>query len=231
VSIIEGILKVLDPHPVSNPVINYVVLGVAGAFEAGAWTVAYLEFRKQKGTTGIVRAIRRSKDPTVFTVLFEDTAAMLGLIVAFLGIWLGQLLDLAILDAVASLIIGLILAVTAMLLAYECKGLLIGEGASRDVVAGIREIVDRQSGILAVNETLTMHFGPEDILLNLSVDFADALDSDDVERAVSALESEIKGTYPQITKIFIEAQNLAAHRRDRVRSAAAERAEGRAEGG
>jgi cation diffusion facilitator family transporter len=211
VSIYEGIVKLQDPHPVTSPHINYIVLGAALVFEAIAWWVAYKEFTKVKGTRGMMEEIRRSKDPTVFTVLFEDSAAMLGLIVAFFGVLLADLYSLPLFDGVASIIIGLILAVTAVLLAYESKGLLIGEAASRAVVAGVREIIAFQSGILRVNELLTLHFGPRDVLLNLSLDFADGLSSQQVEATISEMEKAIKMSYPEVTRVFIEAQSWRGH--------------------
>mgnify|MGYP000701775565 CR=1 FL=1 len=214
ISIIEGILKILEPHPVTNLGLNFTVLGAAIIFEGFAWYVAYREFQKTRGRRSFINAIRRSKDPTVFTVLFEDSAAMLGLIVAFVGIWLGHELNMPVLDGVASVLIGVILAVTAALLAFESKGLLIGEGAQHDVVQGVRKIAEKTPGILAINEVLTMHFGPEDVLLNLSIDFADNLTSVEVERAISEMERIIKLTYPQINRVFIEAQSIAAHKRD-----------------
>jgi len=154
----------------------------------------------------------------VFTILFEDSAAMLGLIVAFVGIWLSQTFNLPILDGVASVVIGLILAVTATLLAFESKGLLIGEGASQRVVDGVRKIALAGDGILGINEVLTLHFGPEDVLLTLSLDFADNLDSADVEQEISEMERAIKEAYPEIQRVFIEAQGLTGHKADRERS-------------
>ena len=122
-----------------------------------------------------------------------------------------------ILDGVASVVIGAILAVTAALLAFECKGLLIGEGASQSTVDGVRALVAEDGGINAINEVLTMHMGPEDILLTLSVDFSGELDSDQVETAISDMERRIKETYPEIKRIFIEAQSIGGHLRDRAR--------------
>ena len=146
VSFYEGVQKVLEPHEVVNPNVSYVVLASAMVFEAWAWSVAFKEFRKTKGDLGYFEAVRRSKDAVVFTVLFEDTAAMLGLIIAFVGIGLGQLLEMPVLDGVASLAISAILATTAALLARETKGLLIGESASREVIVGIRRLAgDRKS--------------------------------------------------------------------------------------
>jgi cation diffusion facilitator family transporter len=218
VSVFEGLSKIGAPHPVPDISVNFIVLGLAGLFEAAAWTVAYREFNRSRGGRGLIEAIRRSKDPAIFTVLFEDTAAMLGLIVAFIGIWLAEALNMPILDGVASIAIGAILAVTAALLAYECKGLLIGEGASAATVDGVRALVSTSGGINAINEVLTMHMGPEDILLTLSVDFSGDLDSDEVEASISDMESRIKETYPEIKRIFIEAQSIGGHLHDRARA-------------
>jgi divalent metal cation (Fe/Co/Zn/Cd) transporter len=179
-------------------------------FEAGTWWIAFQELRKVKGEHGYFEAVRLSKDPTVFTVLFEDTAAMLGLIVAFVGILLGHLLELPVLDGVASLVIGGILAVTAAYLAYECKGLLTGESAARAVVSEIERIIAEEPDLYRLNELLTMHFGPHDILLNVSLDFADRLSSAEVESNVSALEGRIKKQFPDIKRVFIEAQRSSA---------------------
>ncbi len=211
VSIYEGIDKLRHPDPVTDPYINYLVLGVAFVFEAGAWWIAWKEFRAAKGARGILAAVRRSKDPTVFTVLFEDTAAMLGLIVAAVGIALGQFLAIPELDGAASVVIGLILAVTALLLAIECKGLLLGEATHPEVIAEIRRMIADHPAILTTNEILTMHMGPEDVLLNLSVDFADGITSTDVEAAITGLERDIKSAHPEITRVFIEAQSWRAH--------------------
>ena len=224
VSIYEGIDKLRFPHAVTSPYVNYIVLGIALVFEGAAWTIAFREFDKIRGSRGFLSAVSRSKDPTIFTVLFEDTAAMLGLIVAFAGIALGQLYDNTAFDAWASIVIGLILAVTAILLAMECKGLLIGEGASGAVVRGVQQIISAQQGVLQVNELLTMHFGPDDILLNISLDFADGLSSENVERAISDMERLIKQSFPEIKRVFIEAQSRRGHERalEREKSALAE---------
>ena len=141
--------------------------------------------------------MRESKDPTVFTVLFEDTAAMLGLIVAFVALGLGQLTDIQEFDAIGSLMIGLILAVTAALLAYESKGLLIGESASTTVTEGIRRLAAAEPGVARVNELLTMHMAPQQILLNISLDFENHLTADEVEAVVSKLEARIRAQEPE----------------------------------
>ena len=136
VSVYEGIEKLRFPHPVTDPHINFIVLGVVMVFEAAAWAVAFREFRRQKGSRGYWDGVRHSKDPAIFVVLFEDTAAVFGLIAAFIGIALSSHFENSLFDAAASIVIGIILAITAIFLALECKGLLIGEGASGTVVSG-----------------------------------------------------------------------------------------------
>jgi cation diffusion facilitator family transporter len=207
VSIYEGIDKLRHPHPITDIYINFIVLGAAMVFEAGAWWVAYKEFSKVRGKRSYFHAITRSKDPTIITVLFEDTAAMFGLGFAIIGLlvaWLGGIPEA---DGAASIFIGLVLATTATILAYETKGLLIGERAGSEVIDGIREIIASQKGITNLNELLTLHNGPEDILVTISVDFADTLSSAEVEAAVTDLEAAIKGRFPLVTRVFIEAQS------------------------
>jgi len=213
VSFYEGIVKLRNPTAITDVHINYIVLGLAIVFEAVVWWIAAREFNRQRGNLGIFAAIRRSKDPTIFTVLFEDSAALLGLVIALVGILLTQYLDMPVFDGIASIGIGLVLAVTAMLLAYESKGLLIGESAEPKVRDGIARMIDADPRILVTNEVLTLHFGPQDVLLTLSVDFADNLGSVEVEAAISELEQNIKALYPEIKRVFIEAQSWAGHRR------------------
>ena len=211
ISFYEGIQKVIHPHPITNPMINYIVLGLAMIFEGVAWWIAYKEFATRKGKRGIFEAVKDSKDPTVFTVLFEDTAAMLGLIVAFVGIYLSQTLGIPWLDGAASIMIGVILAGTAMLLAYETMGLLIGEAADPQVVETIEALVDEISSVTNLNEIRTLHRGPDDILLALSLDFDDDIKAGDVEDAIYSLELKIKGRFPVVKRLFIEVQRKEHH--------------------
>lgn len=223
VALYEGFHKLVAPVPIQRPMVNYVVLVVAMGFEGAAWAVAFREFRRRKGASlGYFKAMQLSKDPTVFTVLFEDSAAMLGLLAALVGLLLAEVLGDPVYDALASLVIGVILACTATLLAYESKGLLIGEAASREVLSGIQRILGQERAILSINEVLTMHLGPRDVLLTMSLDFADSLSSGDVEDTISRLETRIKGKYPEIARIFIEAQSKTGHLRNITRSRRAE---------
>jgi len=163
------------PHAIENAYVSYIVLGLAMVFEGLVWIVALREFRRTQGRFGWLASIRRSKDPVVFTVLLEDSAAMLGLVVAMAGVALAQMFDLPVLDGVASIIIGLILAATAAFLAYEAQSLLTGEAADPELRAAIRAIVASEPGVVSTNEMLTMHFGPREVLVTLSLEFADEL--------------------------------------------------------
>jgi len=209
ISFYEGVYKLLNPHPIESPYINYIVLAGAFVFEAAAWTIAYKEFRKAQNPRQpfhFLKAVRQSKDPATFTVLFEDTAAMLGLAAAAIGIFAAHNFGLEWADGAASIVIGAILAGAAILLARETKGLLIGEAAAPAVVRGIREIIRETPDILHINELRTMHLAPHEILLALSVDFADGISSQRVEEAVSTLERKIKESYPEVRRVFIEVQ-------------------------
>jgi len=210
VSIYKGVHHLLHPIPIQNPNLNYIVLALAMVFEGAAWYFALTEFTKAKGKWGYLRAVQRGKDPTMFVVLFEDSAAMLGLVVAFVGVFLSQITANPYYDGIASIIIGLILAGTAAWLAYETKGLLIGESANTEVIQGIRDIAKSQNKIQHVNEILTMHMGPDFILLNLSVDFDDTTSAGDVEKSIARLDNEIKQAFPKIKRIFVEAEDRRA---------------------
>lgn len=210
-SIYGGVRRIRDPQPLADPAVNYVVLGVAALFEAGAWTIAFREFNRRRGRFGLFVAVLRSKDPTIFTVLFEDSAALLGLVVAALAIVLSQVLDLPVLDGVGSVVIGLILGGTAVLLASESKGLLIGEAAHPETVRAIRLLIETDPRILRTNEVLTMHLGPNDVLVNLSLAFADHLSAGEVERAITELEERIRAGHQEVNRVFIEAQSWRAH--------------------
>jgi cation diffusion facilitator family transporter len=207
VSLYEGIIHTIHPEPMGNPLINYIVLGLAMLFEGAAWYFALTEFTKTKGKWGYIEAVQRGKDPTLFVVLFEDSAAMLGIVVAFLGVLLVDLTGILIFDGIASIIIGLILGGTAVWLAYETKGLLIGESANEMVIEGIREIILTYDGIDNLNEVLTMHMGPDFILVNVSIDFQDNIPASDLEDTIARMDTQIKEKFPTVKRIFVEAES------------------------
>lgn len=209
VSLYEGVLHVMQPEPIKSPYVNYVVLTLAIIFEGVALYFALTEFSRAKGKWTYLEAVRKGKDPTNFVVLFEDSAAILGLIVAFLGVFLTQVTGNLIYDGLASIAIGLILGGTAIWLAYETKGLLIGESANLKVVQEIRRILSESAHVEQVNEVLTMHMGPSYILANISVDFVDHLNSTQIEEAIAGIDAMIKQNCPNVKKVFIEAEAMA----------------------
>ena len=206
ISIYEGILHILTPSPIDNPVVNYIVLFLAIFFEGAAWIFAFREFSRAKGKWGYIEAVQKGKDPTLFMVLFEDSAAILGLLVALVGIVAGQISGEPRYDGYASVIIGLILAGTAVWLAYETKGLLIGESANSRIVADIRTIASGYASVEHVNEVLTMHMGPDFLLVNLSVDFANHCSAEQIENTIAKIDSRLKQSHPVIKRVFIEAE-------------------------
>ena len=206
VSLYEGVLHMLDPQPISSPHVNYIVLILAMLFEGAAFYFALTEFSRAKGKWGYLEAVRKGKDPSTFVVLFEDSAALLGLLVAFLGVFLTQVTGNLLFDGLASILIGLILGGTAIWLAWETKGLLIGESANLRVVEDIRRIVGAYPQVEHVDEVLTMHMGPKFILANLSVDFIDQVSAAELEHAIAGIDSAIKQACPDVKRIFIEAE-------------------------
>jgi len=206
VSIYEGIRHVIHPSQIENPMVNYVVLGFAMVFEGAAWFFAFKEFGKVKGKRGYIEAVQRGKDPSMFVVLFEDSAALLGLLIALLGIWLAQVTGNPVFDGVASILIGLILGGTAIWLAIETKGLLIGEGANKEVISSIRLIAESFDEVDKVNELLTMHMGPEFILVNISIRFKRGQFTREIEAVIQDIDSVIKAKHGFVKRIFVEAE-------------------------
>jgi cation diffusion facilitator family transporter len=210
-SLYQGWSHLSDPEPMTNLTINYAVLGAALLFEGGALWVAFREFNLSRGKLGILEAVRGGKDPSLFVVVFEDSAAMLGLLLALAGVALFDVTGDPVYDAWASIGIGLILAMTAAWLAYESKGLLIGESASPEIVTAIRAAVQDDDRVLAVNEVATLHMGPAHVIVTLSLDFVDGIDSSVVEAAVTELNGAIKAINPTIRRVFIEAERTQDH--------------------
>jgi len=213
VTFLQGLEKIRHPHPVEHAWVNYLVLGLGMLFEGSVWIVALKAFNRQRGGRSIMAEIVSSKDPTVFTVLFEDTAALIGLLVALLGVLLSETLEMPILDGAASLVIAALLAVTAFFLAVESQSLLTGEAASHDTRVGINRIARAEPGVLGLNQARTMHFGPNEVLVALSLDFEDSLPAGEVQRVVTRIETKLRRAYPEIGQVFIEAQSFDADRR------------------
>ncbi|MBZ9742758.1 MULTISPECIES: cation diffusion facilitator family transporter [unclassified Mesorhizobium] len=224
VSLYEGIIHIMAPEPVANAKVNYIVLGLSFLFEGSSWLVALKEFRKQKGKQGWLTAVQSSKDPSVYTVLFEDSAALLGLIVAFAGILAAELLEMPELDGAASIGIALILGATAIFLARESKGLLIGEPASPEVQRKVLAIVQQDPAVQRANGVLTVHMGPEEIVAALSVEFEDHLAAPEIEACVERIEARLRKEMPEITRLFVKPQTSGTweKRRKVIESASGE---------
>ncbi len=212
-SIYEGIIHILHPSELENAFWNYVTLALAFIFEGTSFAIALRELLRDMYNETIWQAVRNSKDPMIFVVLFEDFAALLGLGLAFLGVFFSHWLNNPRLDGAASILIGLLLATIAMMLAYESKGLLLGESADRKTVRRIHEIVIADKDVQKARQPLTMHFGPREVLLNLDVQFRSGLSSDELAKAIDRLEQNIRQAFPEVRRIFVEAQSLVQSER------------------
>ncbi len=227
VSIYEGIEKLRDPHPISDFWVNYTVLGIALALEGISAYRAMVAFDSSRGRRGWLAALRASKDAALFTVLLEDVAAVTGLLIALLALVCVQFLGWEQADAVASILIGMLLATVAAFMSVEIKGLIIGEAVNPKVLAGIERVLKKEVGargpLIAINEIRTMHLGPEDVLVAASVDAIDGIPAEEVERVTSELERAIKAKYPEVRRLFIETQSVAGHKAAVIAEAGAER--------
>jgi divalent metal cation (Fe/Co/Zn/Cd) transporter len=185
-----------------------VVLASAFVFESISWLFGWKAFSKAKRKQGILEAIHKSKDPTTFMVVFEDSGALLGLVIAFCGLFLGQQLHNPYLDGAASVVIGLMLGSMSLFLAYESKGLLIGEGVDAETLRRLRAIVAHDPAVEHVNRLLTMYFGPREVMLVLDLKFRDELSAKEIRRAVARLQGLVQKEYPEITRIFFGSESL-----------------------
>ena len=206
VSVYEGIQHLLHPEPMQRPLVNYIVLFASMLFEGTSWVIALRDFREHKGRLGYFQAFRRSKDPTTFTVLFEDSAALLGLLIALAGIAAAQWLAMPRLDGVASIAIGVVLAISSLLLARETKGLLLGEAAHPQVRDAILRIAAADPDVRSANGVLTVQMGPDEVVAALSAEFQDALDTTRIEACINRIESAIKAEHPTVSILFVKPQ-------------------------
>ena len=207
ISIYEGWRHIREPEPLSDPTINYVVLAVAVLLEGSSWAIAVRAFAKAKGESGWWRAVKESKDPAAFIVLFEDTAALAGLLVAAIGIWASHAWSDPRIDGVASIVIGLILATVAVLLAREAKGLLIGERADPGLVERVRALVAANQGIAAVNHVRTIHTAPAAIFIAISADFDDRLTMGEGEALIEVIEKRLRDEFPEISSTYVRPES------------------------
>jgi cation diffusion facilitator family transporter len=205
----EGISRLRHPLPPVHLGWSYAVLALAAAFESYSWRISYRELRWRKDPDESTwDEIIGSKDPTVFTVFLEDTAGLIGTVLAFLGLFLGQIFHTPRFDAVASLLIGILLAAVALLLGRESGALLIGERTNRAVIRRVQKIIRDDPAVEDVGDILTMQLGPDKVLLTVDIRFRRGLDVQALERAIDRIELRIRRQEPTIERIFIEADSL-----------------------
>jgi cation diffusion facilitator family transporter len=202
-TIYEGIARLGNSATFVDPWINYVVLGSAFVFESLSLRVAWKEVQQKHPSSNLWRAIMNSKDPGIFTVLLEDSSALMGLVIAAVGFSLALLLGNPLYDSLASIVIGILLIGTAVVLAGETRSLLIGESAGKSVVRLVRETIDADARVQDINEVLTMHLGPRDILVAISVDFQDDLTASEIEGAIEEITARLQKQIPEIKRLFL----------------------------
>jgi cation diffusion facilitator family transporter len=206
ISFYEGVTHLLHPHPLEDPQWNYIVLAFALLFDGISFVIAFREFNRQRGDTPFWQAVKRSKDPTTFVVLFEDAADVLGLGVAFLGVFLGHYYNNSYFDAVASILIGFILTAISIVLARESRSLLMGESLSKTALDKIVTI-SSLSCVEKVHTPLSMYLSPEEVILVLPVSFKTELNPTDLQEAILVIKKNIKDHFPDIKQIYIEPQS------------------------
>ena len=207
VSILQGVQRVRHPQPIENAIVSEVVLAASFVFEGWSWLVSVRQFRKVKGDMGWWRAFVKSKDPPLFMVVFEDSAALIGIVIAAVGIALAAHFDLPLADGISSILIGLVLACTSTLLLRESKSLLIGEKADSALIRSILEIANAACGSSRANGVLTVQLAPDQIMAAMSFEFDDALTAPRIEEMIADIERRIRDAHPEVTSLFIKPQN------------------------
>jgi cation diffusion facilitator family transporter len=205
----EGIMHVLQPRIPENSVWSYATLGIAAVFEGTTWLFGWKAFSSERGRRGVLETIHETKDPSSFTVLLEDSAALLGLVFAFFGIFLGQQFELPYLDGVASVVIGLLLCGVAGLMVYESKGLLIGEGLDSESLKSIRALVETDPAVERVRHLHTMYLGPHEVLLTIELSFDSELSVGEMRKAIRGLVGAIQSRHPDVKQVFFGAESLS----------------------
>jgi cation diffusion facilitator family transporter len=209
-SIYEGITHIQHPVELTDPLWNYIVLATAFVFEGISQIIAYREFLHQKEPEESTwHSILTCKDPTIFVVLYENAAALAGILVAAIGVFFSHRYNAPVIDGIASIIIGIILAAISLFLAWESRALLIGESADLEKVDAIQKMVQEDEAVIMAGRPLTMHFGPDQILLNISVNFNPDISFPELTQAIQRIENKIQAKFPRVKQIFLEAATLA----------------------
>ena len=211
-SVYEGLTHLTHPTPIENVNWNYIVLGLSTVFESTTWYFGWKAFSKERRGRGVIEAIHTTKDPTSFSVLLEDSAALLGLAVALLGVFLSQWLQQPYFDGAASLVIGMLLCTIAIVMVHESRGLLIGEGVDRQTLKALREIVEADQDVAHVQHLHTIYQSPSSVLLVIELRFNDSISAVEVREAVRRLEANVQAQYPEIKYVFFGSASIAGNR-------------------
>ena len=217
IAIYEGVRHILHPRELTNVQWNYVVLVLAMIFEGAALRVALREFKSTRRGRPFFQALKESKDSTTIAVVVEDSAALVGLVIALLSVLLGQVTGWVYFDGIGSVLIGVLLVGVSFFFAAECKALLVGEGLGAMNVERIQRILDQHPRVATHARPLSLYFGPNEVLVNLDVNFIDGLSSDEIEEAVDQIETLIKAEVPKVNRIYIEAEAIRSKSPDILR--------------
>lgn len=203
VSMYEGFVHIRHPEPMQRPIINYAVYGASAVFEGISWWFGWKAFSGVMGTRGIFDTVKVTKDPTTFMVLFEDSAALIGIVIATIATFLALRFQKPWIDGVGSICIGLVLASVAVLLARESKALLIGERARPELSKAIQEMVRNEPGVVRVEGILTSQLGPDQVIATIGVELDDNLRTPDIEKLIGHLETELRKKHPDLFRVFV----------------------------
>ena len=209
IALYEGVQHILKPRPLENVQWNYIVLVLAMIFEGSALRIALKQFETARRNRSFLRALKESKDSTTIAVVVEDSAALVGLAIALLSVFLGQVTGWVYFDGIGSALIGVLLVSVAFFFAVECKALLIGEGLGSVNIEKIQTILEKDPRVFSHRRPLSLYFGPNEVLVNLDVHFVDGLSSDQIEETIDRIEAQIKTAVPKVNRIYIEAETIS----------------------
>ena len=210
-SVYQGIHHILHPEPLSNPFWNYIVLAAAALFNGWSFVVAFKQFRQTMHGRGILSTAQQSKDPTLYTLVLEDTGDMIGVAIAFVAVFLSHRLNAPWIDGVGSILIGLLLASIAIFLVHESKLLLLGESADPELIKKLRQVAEDHEAVHCVHRPMTMHLGPHNVLAVMEIEFEPHISGSDLAIAIERLDQAVKSACPSVRRLFIEAQSFRGH--------------------
>jgi len=208
VSVYEGILHLVHAEPLRDPTPAYIVLAVAAVFDGSSLVIGLRSMHRTAPGRSVLEVVRCGKDPSIFTVVVEDIADVVGIALAFLGVWLGHLLNNPYLDGAASIAVGLVLAVVSIVLADQSRRLLVGERAPESVLEAVDAAAKNSPTLLRIHRPLSMQLGPDQVLLALGVEFAPELTAAEVADVIGRFESAVRERQPQVSHIYVEAQSV-----------------------